>query len=142
MEQKTKPIHKPITKPINKTNKGNRVKLLGIKEFEKSGYLVSSSEKSGRYQKQKDLFGLFDFVAIREDEVCFVQITCNKPHSHKLYLEFSLKYQLTDAHFIQGVWHDRDGWVWFNYVNGTKYIEDLRSSSLKKLGGKRNENKR
>lgn len=52
-------------------------------------YLVDVVEKTGKFCKQKDLFGLFDIIAIGNGFVFFIQITCGRPHTHKGYKKFA-----------------------------------------------------
>jgi len=112
---------------MNAKVKGNRVQLKCIKLLESEGYLVGKVEQHGKFVKEKDLFGLFDLIAIKEYDIMFVQVTCNKPHSHKKYLEFSKKYpQVGRSCYFQMVHYDRKGWKVFNYVKGKKYLVDNR----------------
>ena len=98
--------------------KGNRVQLKLIKEFEGLGYLIGKVEQRGRFVKVKDLYGCFDLVAVRDDIVEFIQVTCNKPHPHKKYIEFSKLY--TGAIIVQYCWVDRKGWSVWMYERGKK----------------------
>jgi len=121
-------------KRINTHTKGNRLKLEAIKDYESNGYIVSNSERTGKFIKQKDIFGLFDFIAMKEYDIRFVQVTSNKPHSHKKYLDFSIKYPpMINVHYVQGVHHDRKGWVWYTYNRGEKFIEDNRKQKTNKV---------
>lgn len=106
--------------------KGNRIQLKLIKELEKLGYTVGKVENGGKFTKVKDLFGLFDLVAIGKNDVCFIQVTCNRPHTHKRYLDFSIKHDFSRVEFLQYVWYDRKGWVIFIYVHGKKLKYDMR----------------
>ena len=96
-----------------------------IEDFLNEGnYIVDKVEKTGKFVKQKDLFGLFDLVAIEDTGAMeLIQITCNKPHPHKKYLEFEKKWG-KNCRVIQAVWYDRRGWKLFNYNNGHKLISD------------------
>jgi len=112
---------------MNAKAKGHRTQLKAIKLLESEGYLVGKVEQQGRFVKEKDLFGLFDLVAIKDYDLRFVQVTSNKPHSHKKYLGFSKKFRLLGGScYFQMVYYDRKGWKVFNYVNGKKYVEDNR----------------
>ena len=111
---------------MNTRKKGNRNQLKAIKLLEKCGFLVSKVEQRGRFVKEKDLFGLFDICCINNDEVRFVQITSNRPHSHKKFMAFSKKYQPVSVVYQQWVWYDRCGWKIFDYPKGKKYVADMR----------------
>jgi len=105
--------------------KGNRVQRKAIQQLEIEGYLVDKVEVGGKFAKSKDLFGLFDLVALHKNtKPSFIQVTCNRPHTHKKYLCFSLEYPMVNI--IQMVWYDRKGWKIFNYDNGTKKVYDGR----------------
>ena len=109
---------------VSNRAKGNRNQLKAIRFMEEKGFLVDKVEKTGKFAKVKDLFGLFDFVAIEKGKVCFVQVTTNTPHTHKKYQSFADQYELTTLQFV---WFDRKGWKIFSYhKNKKKYVEDLR----------------
>ena len=105
---------------MNTRIKGNRIQRKCIELLEDEGFLVDKVEKTGKFQKQKDLFGLFDLIAIKPDVVRLVQVTCNRPHTHKEYLEFSKHYPIASCY--QYVWLDRKGWKTFWYVGGKKLV--------------------
>ena len=78
--------------------KGNRVRLLAIKELEKTGWQVGIVERTGRFIKDKDLFSLFDLCAIRDDQIRFVQIKSGGTGGmkHKI-LEFSERHPVPNV---------------------------------------------
>jgi len=83
-------------------------------ELREGGFLVSKTEVVHKYAKEKDCFGLFDLVAISEEgPVRFIQITCNRPHSHKTYDSFAAKYKQIAVE--QWVWVDREGFRYYTY---------------------------
>jgi len=106
--------------------KGNRIQLKAIKELELDGWLVSKVEKGGKFAVEKDMFGLFDVVAVRRGQCLFVQLTCNRNHPHTQYQEFSKEYHNNGISFEQWVWYDRKGWRKFKYLLGGIIEEDLR----------------
>ena len=100
---------------VNTRAKGSRIRLKCIKELEANGYLVGIVERTGKFIKIKDLFGLFDLCAIGYGQVRFIQVTCNKPHPHKPYTDFSDKYVASNPSIVveQHVWYDKGkekGW--------------------------------
>ena len=103
---------------INTKQKGWRIQRLAIQSLIENGYEVDKVEKTGKFQKQKDMFGIFDLVAITKDITAFIQITCNKPHTHEQYKIFSLKYPLITT--LQMVWIDRKGFRTIQYLKGQK----------------------
>ena len=61
--------------------------------LEERGYLVDDVEKSGKFRRDKDLFNLFDLVAVhRHKPVMFIQCKTNKPGGLTKYKIFSRKY--------------------------------------------------
>ncbi len=120
---------------VNTRDKGNRILNKCIEEFySKDKWNISKSEKSGKFIKEKDLFGLFDAVCILRGvgQVNLIQSTCNKPHSHKLYQDFSIENNLV---VWQYVYHDKSdkakGWIVYTYNFGIKYIKDYREKTKK-----------
>jgi hypothetical protein len=97
-----------------------------IEQLEKAGYLVDTVEKTSKFAKQKDLFGLFDIFALKKGNAVLVQITSNRPHFHKPYQEFSKNYGNNGIEYWQWVWYDRKGWVKWEYRFGGKIKYDLR----------------
>jgi len=83
---------------VNRIRKGNRSLLKAKKFAEECGFEVGKVEFRAKYKKNKDLFGLFDQIWIRENTVkpLFVQVKTNKkPSSKELekYLDFAKKYK-------------------------------------------------
>lgn len=106
--------------------KGNRNQLKVIKRLETAGWFVSKVEQGGKFTKQKDCFGLFDLVAVKPIVgVLFIQVTSNRPHTHKNYIKFSKKYPFEQVGYRQYVWYDRKGFKVWDYTNGKKTKYDL-----------------
>ena len=76
--------------------KGNRSRLKVISMLEGCGWNVAVVERTGRFIRIKDMFELFDLVAITEyvhyASPLFVQVATNTPHTHKKFKEFAEKY--------------------------------------------------
>jgi hypothetical protein len=100
--------------------KGNRNRRACINELEKAGWLVDVVEKTGRFVKVKDLYGLFDLIAIDKNSTALIQVSSNTPHAHKYLSEFKLKF----PHIIvrQYTWVDRVGWKIFEYTHEGKHL--------------------
>ena len=94
------------------------------KQMQLAGYLVDTVEKTGRFHKQKDLFGLFDIFCIRKGVAVLIQVTSNKPHKHNDYQEFSKKYHNNGIEFWQWAWIDNKGWKRWQYQMGGKTLYD------------------
>jgi len=106
--------------------KGNRnvnkcIDLLSIE-----GYYVDKVEKTGRFIKQKDLYGLFDLIGIQrinnETEVILAQVTSNVPHTHYRFEAFAEKFGSDTLRIMQYVWVDREGFKIFNYNKGKQLV--------------------
>jgi len=100
---------------MNRKAKGNRIQRKLIKHLENDNWVVAKAEIQTKFSKARDLFGLFDLVCIKPGVVLFVQVTCNKPHTHKQYLEFVNKYGNGSIWIEQWVWVDFIGWKQFKY---------------------------
>lgn len=100
---------------VNTRAKGNRNQLKVIKYLEREGFLVDKVEKHGKFVKQKDMFGLFDLVAIRKGNILLVQVTCNRNHPHKKFQEFSNMYANESIYIEQYIWMDYKGFVQYIY---------------------------
>ena len=77
---------------VNTYQKGWRSKDKCIKEHERLDWLCDTVEKTGKFRKVKDMFGLWDIICIRKHVIKFVQITTNRPHSHVGYLSFAKQF--------------------------------------------------
>lgn len=96
--------------------KGNRIRQMVIKHLESKGFEVAIVERTGRFIFPKDMFGLFDLVAIDEIGVSFVQVSTNTPHTHKNFVEFIKKYPHMSGDIFQFVWIDNKGFNIFQYT--------------------------
>ena len=104
--------------------KGNRTQLKAIKYFEKKGFLVDKVEKTGKFHKQKDLFGLFDLIAIDQLGPIFIQVKTNSTDGMVNKLKkFSKRYTI-DCRLM--VWYDRKGWVIHDISDVSYSKTDLR----------------
>lgn len=79
--------------------KGNRTIAKGKEILFAEGYIGSNLEKTGRFVKEKDLFGLWDWLFIKKRNFLFIQFKTNKefgirkPRKWVLpYLEFGKKH--------------------------------------------------
>lgn len=107
---------------MNTRAKGNRVRRKAIEQLQSDGYEVAIVERTGRFIKEKDAFGIGDLLAINERHdirPLLIQVTCNKPHTHKPYIEFNKKYWNTIC-AIQMVWKDNEGFTMYIYGNEGK----------------------
>lgn len=82
---------------MNTIRKGNIARLQVIRAYERDGYKVSIVERVGRFVKSRDMWGLFDVVAIHPVVgYAFIQVTTRKPHDHEAYKKFTEEYYLVN----------------------------------------------
>lgn len=111
---------------VNARAKGSRNEKKYIDELVSQSWLVDRVEKKGKFLKEKDLFGLFDLIALKGNITMLVQVTTNRPHTHKDYSDFAKKWYHPLRRIRQVVWYDRKGWVIFDYDQFKKDKVDNR----------------
>lgn len=84
--------------------KGNRNRRKCINELESQGWAVEVVEKTSRFVKVKDLFGLWDLIAIQPNRTKLVQVKTNKKPKLDDFKEFAKKY----SQFECEIWIYRD----------------------------------
>ena len=100
---------------VNTRAKGNRIQRKCIEVLEREGWRVDKVEKTGRYTKDKDLFNLWDLCCVNGQIWKFIQVTCNRPHTHGQYKDFAELHASHYVHLEQWVHYDKKGWVKFRY---------------------------
>ena len=90
-----------------------------------NGFIADTVEKTGKFATQKDMFGLWDIVAMNETRMKFIQVTSNRHHTHKPYRDFSKHYRLPNLSLEQWVWIDRKGWRIFEYFGGAIFEKEF-----------------
>ena len=105
--------------------KGNATVRKTRAYLEEQGYDTDTTEKTGRFVKQKDLFGLYDLISVKKGSILFVQCKTNRPATKKPLQEFTNKHNLYGACFT---WYDRKGFLIQYYIPGKKQPKrvDLR----------------
>lgn len=107
--------------------KGARVKRKCKEYFEEEGWIVGDVEKSSRYIKNKDLFNLFDLIAVKGKTIRFIQVKTNKPPTQKEYKEWAQKHCSCHVECVAATWYDYQNWRFQNYKeDGTIEETDLR----------------
>jgi len=99
---------------MNTYKKGSRVRLEARRLLEAMGYLVEITERTVKYEK-RDLFGIADLIGLKNNLVVFVQVSCNRPHTHSVFREFAKKYAGDNIHVEQWIHYDRAGFKVFKY---------------------------
>lgn len=103
---------------VKTRKKGLRVQRKGIQELENKGYNVSVVERTGKYIAVKDLWGLFDVAAIKDNKIRFIQFKTNTTDGFVKKLE-----EFNKKHRINGISYEL--WVWFDYKGFKKYIYSM-----------------
>lgn len=106
--------------------KGNIARRQIMAHYVDQGYDVAIVERTGKFIKEKDAFGIFDICAWKGEDVAFVQVTCNRPHKHEHYEIFSQTH--TTAKILQFVKHDGNKWDIFMYSNGQRFVLQKKGS--------------
>lgn len=107
--------------------KGNRTRYKCIEYYEDLGYQVETVEKTHRFAKIKDLFGLFDLLAIKDREVLFIQVKTNTPATQKPFKNWAQAHCSKSIRCICWTWYDRKGPRIQEYLPNRKIEEeDLR----------------
>lgn len=101
---------------MNRRAKGKRILRKAIELLQQQGYIASDVEKVGRFIKDKDLFGVADILALKRNEVLFLQVTCGRPHNHTKYKAFGEAYTGSNVKMQQWVWLGRGKWKTFDYT--------------------------
>jgi hypothetical protein len=110
---------------MNNSRKGAGKELLARRILESEGWLVDYARKTGRFVKQKDLYGLFDLLAVKEGLVLFVQVTHLKSlHAHQPYIDFAGGMARNPWVLVeQWAWEARKGFLRYQYTP-TGYLKN------------------
>jgi hypothetical protein len=115
---------------MSSRSKGNRNirKAFQYYQEQDKDWITDRVERTARWIKEKDLFGLFDIIAVAPGgHVHLVQIKSNRPATQKPFKEFAKKYASTRVHVIVMTWYDYKGWRIQRYLkNGKIQEKDLR----------------
>lgn len=119
----------------NSRSKGNRNVRHCRDYFETLGFITDTVEKTSKFATVKDLFGLFDVIALKKGSVIFIQVKSNNPPTRQPYIDFATKYATIDGVSIMSyTWYDNEGPVILDYLVSGKIIKkDLRKSSVEKF---------
>ena len=93
---------------VNTRAKGARTVKRGREALEAEGWLTDTVEKTGRFRKDKDLFSLFDVIAIKPMRTKLIQFKTNRMPTYKPFKDFAATYQQFEVEIW--CWRDRKGW--------------------------------
>ena len=104
---------------VNTYLKGWRTVRKGRNKLEEDKWVTADVENKGRFIKEKDLFGLFDVIAIKAGKTKLIQFKTNRMPSFKPYLKFAKDYPQFDVEIW--CWVNYKGWrIWKALKNGKK----------------------
>lgn len=92
---------------VNNRAKGRRNELRAKKALEALGYTVELAKPSSRFQRQNDLWGLWDCVAVRQDDVRCIQVKSNSSRP-SLAWRVAAKSWKAPAYFTRELWIYKD----------------------------------
>ena len=98
---------------MNARRKGSGNELKAVKELERQGWFVYRVKGSTKYNKNVDIFGLFDLVAKKGLETIWVQVKTNKKPKMDKFRNFYAKH----CSFYESV----EVWVYKDYKGLTRY---------------------
>lgn len=94
--------------------KGNRYRNSLIELLERKGLNVGIVERTGRFVTPKDLYSLFDLIALSDDgEVQLIQNSSYHPHVHKTLDDFKKRYK--NLVIRQYFWKDSRHYARYTY---------------------------
>lgn len=110
--------------------KGLRTKNKARNYYETQGWMVDDCEKTGKFIKKKDLFDLFDLVAIRDGVVNFIQVKTNNPAKVSTYRDWAKEHCNSNIKCEVFTWYDYEGPKIQDYKEDGSIVElDLRKES-------------
>jgi Holliday junction resolvase len=94
----------------NTRAKGCRIENLAKRVLESEGWLVYRVPASRMWQKEEDVFGLWDLLAVKGREYKFVQVKSNQRRDMKPLQLFAKEHFNPFVRFELWVYKDRTGW--------------------------------
>jgi Holliday junction resolvase len=95
---------------MSSRSKGNRNERKAQVELEKEGYLVYRVKGATRFQKNVDMFSIFDIVAKKGHYTKWIQVKTNKKPVLKPYEDFQKNYCSEFESSEVWIHIDRKGW--------------------------------
>lgn len=99
---------------MSSRRKGNRNELKAVKELEEGGWLVYRVKGSTRWNRNVDMFGLFDLCAKRGKNTRWLQIKTNRKPAFGPYKDFKAnhcsEYETVEV------------WVYIDYKSSKRWL--------------------
>ncbi len=103
-------------KRINTRAKGAKNELRAKKLLESEGYLVYRVKGSTKWNKDVDIFGLFDLFGInKKGYIKLVQVKTNRKPNMRPFFEFESTYG--------NYWITVEVWVWYDRKGFKRYVQ-------------------
>lgn len=98
---------------MNTRKKGNRIENKAVKELEANGWIVYRVKGSTKFNKDVDIFGLFDIMARNKigKRTKWIQVKSNQKPNFTAFAEFKDNYCTTFDSVEIWVWKDRKGFI-------------------------------
>ena len=90
---------------LNTRSKGLRIQRLAKLNLENDGWLVHNQPIGGRFNRFKDIFNLWDLIAVKKRQTLWVQVKCRKVPLN-IYEKWCKKYEQEG---LLMVWKNRKG---------------------------------
>lgn len=94
---------------VNARKKGSRSELKAVKELEADGWLVHRVKGSSKWNKNVDMFSLFDLCAKKDSVTLWIQVKTNKKPPLDKYSKFKEEYCCEYENVEVWVYTDRKG---------------------------------
>mgnify|MGYP001573830975 CR=1 FL=1 len=106
---------------MNRREKAQKNERRCRDELEKDNWAVERMQYSGNiYQKRKDFFGLWDIIALRGNEIKFVQVKTNRIPGMDMFKAFKDEHSIIQCEI----------WIWYEEGISAKYSLEWRKIIL------------
>ena len=110
--------------------KGYRSVAKARKYYEKQGYIVANLEKTGKFVKEKDLFGLWDILALKDRKHIFIQVKTNLSLGKKKRTKWT--HEFSDFGSKHGNRYV-DYLIWVCYDNKPSKVLDCETKEIQEI---------
>lgn len=107
-----------------KGNRNIRKVIERYKEELSRDWKIDRVERTAKWIKEKDMFGLFDLVAVApKGHVHLIQVKTNRPPTQQPFRDFASKYASHKVKVKCFTWYDYKGWRIQTYLKNGKIKE-------------------
>ncbi len=90
-------------------SKGRATVRKGKKVLEHNGWKFGEAEAKGKFREVKDMFGMFDNVAVKDRDWLMIQFKTNSRGVQKAYKQFAKEHGSRNVHIQLWNWIDYKG---------------------------------